>query len=130
MVNTVIMNKQIDGASTETKVGTSKTVAWDLRLYVAGETTKSIAAISNLKRLCEEHLPDIHRIEVIDLVKHPELARSEQIVALPTLVRKLPPPIRKLIGNLSSDERVLKGLEIALIEHDSQSVLDSIGVLL
>ncbi|HTR41562.1 MAG TPA: circadian clock KaiB family protein [Pseudomonadales bacterium] len=85
---------------------------WILRLYVAGETAKSMTAFANLKKICEEHLADRHSIEVIDLSKHPELAQSDQIVALPTLVRKLPEPIRRVIGDLSQQERVLIGMDL------------------
>ena len=85
---------------------------WDLRLYVAGQTPKSVAALANLKRFCEEHLAGKYKIEVVDLVENPKLARSDQILAIPTLVRRLPEPIRKIIGDLSSTERVLVGLEI------------------
>lgn len=85
---------------------------WDLRLYVAGQTPRSMAAIANLKRLCEEHLPGRHRIEVVDLMENPRLARTDQILAIPTLVRTLPNPIRKVIGDLSNSERVLVGLDI------------------
>ncbi len=85
---------------------------WALRLYVAGQTPKSLAAFANLKRLCEEHLAGKYHIEVIDLLEHPRLARGDQIVAIPTLVRKLPPPLRKIIGDLSNTERVLVGLNI------------------
>ena len=84
----------------------------DLRLYVAGQTPKSLAAISNLKKICTEHLSDRYRIEVIDLAKNPALARDHQILAIPTLVRKLPVPIRKIIGDLSDTARVLVGLDI------------------
>src|SRR5262245_18010864 len=84
----------------------------DLRLYVAGQTPKSVAAIANLQRLCEEHLAGQYRIEVVDLVSNPQLARSDQILAIPTLVRRLPVPIRKIIGDLSNSERVLVGLEL------------------
>ncbi len=87
-------------------------VEWDLRLYVAGPTPKSVAAFRNLERLCEEHLAGRYRIEVIDLMKCPQLARGDQILAVPTLVRKLPAPIRKIIGNLSDTERVLVGLDL------------------
>jgi len=86
--------------------------SWDLRLYVAGQTPKSIAAFNNLKRICEEHLQGRYQIEVIDLVKNPKLARDDQIVAIPTLVRKLPDPIRKIIGDLSDTERTLVGLQL------------------
>lgn len=85
---------------------------WDLRLYVAGQTPKSVAALANLKRFCEEHLAGQYRIEVVDLVANPRLARSDQILAIPTLVRRLPEPIRKIIGDLSNTERVLVGLDI------------------
>jgi circadian clock protein KaiB len=85
---------------------------WELRLYVAGKTTKSITAFANLKRICETHLAGKYAIEVIDLLEHPELARSDQIMAIPTLVRKLPEPIRKIIGDLSNTERVLVGLQL------------------
>ena len=85
---------------------------WDLRLYVAGQTAKSVAAFANLKRVCEEHLAGMYRIEVIDLLVNPQLARGDQIVAIPTLVRTLPPPIRKIIGDLSDTERVLVGLQL------------------
>jgi circadian clock protein KaiB len=85
---------------------------WELRLYVAGQTPKSLAAFSNLKRLCEEHLAGRYTIEVVDLMKHPQLAEGDQIVAIPTLVRKLPEPVRKIIGDLSSTERVLVGLQL------------------
>lgn len=85
---------------------------WDLRLYVAGQTPKSIAAFSNLKRVCEEHLAGKYKLEVIDLIKNPQLAQGDQILALPTLVRKLPEPVRKIIGDLSNTERVLVGLQL------------------
>ena len=85
---------------------------WNLRLYVAGTTPRSLAAFTNLKRLCEEHLKGVYDIEVIDLVKNPALARGDQILALPTLVRKLPEPVRKIIGDLSDTERVLVGLDL------------------
>jgi circadian clock protein KaiB len=85
---------------------------WELRLYVAGKTAKSVAALDNLKRLCEEHLPGKYTIEVVDLLVHPQLAKGDQIVAIPTLVRKLPPPIRKVIGDLSNTERALVGLQL------------------
>ena len=85
---------------------------WDLRLYVAGHTAKSVAAFANLKKVCEEHLAGKYRIEVVDLLVDPKLARGDQIVAIPTLVRKLPSPIRKIIGDLSNTERVLVGLQL------------------
>jgi circadian clock protein KaiB len=86
--------------------------AWELRLYVAGQTPKSLTAFANLRRLCEEHLAGQYTIEVVDLMKHPQLAEGDQIVAIPTLVRKLPEPVRKIIGDLSSSERVLVGLQL------------------
>src|SRR5689334_19476800 len=85
---------------------------WELRLYVAGQTSRSISALSNLKSLCNQHLAGRHTIEVIDLGARPELARQDQIVALPTLVRKLPQPIRKIIGDLSNMDRALVALEV------------------
>ena len=84
----------------------------ELRLYVAGQTPKSLTAFANLKRLCEEHLAGEFEIEVIDLLENPRLAKDDQIVAIPTLVRKLPPPIRKIIGDLSDTERTLVGLQL------------------
>jgi circadian clock protein KaiB len=85
---------------------------YDLRLYVAGQTARSLAALANLQRICDEHLEGRYRIEVIDLLEHPQLARGDQIIALPTLVRKLPEPIRKLVGDLSNTERALVGLDL------------------
>jgi circadian clock protein KaiB len=85
---------------------------WQLRLYVAGQTPKSLAAFSNLKRICETHLNGCYSIEVVDLIDQPELSRGDQILAIPTLVRKLPQPVRKIIGDLSDTERVLVGLDL------------------
>ena len=85
---------------------------WELRLYVAGHTARSLAAFANLKNICEEHLAGKYRIEVIDLLKNPQLAKGDQIVAVPTLVRRLPEPVRKIIGNLSDTEKVLVGLQL------------------
>lgn len=85
---------------------------WDLRLYVAGQTPKCIAAFANLKRLCDDHLEGKYRIEVVDLLENPQLAEGDQILAIPTLVRRLPRPIRKVIGDLSNTERVLVGLDL------------------
>ena len=85
---------------------------FDLRLYIAGQTAKSLAALANIKRICEEHLEGRYRIEVIDLLERPQLARGDQILALPTLVRRLPQQIRKLIGDLSDTERALVGLDL------------------
>lgn len=85
---------------------------WNLRLYVAGQTAKSVQAFANLKHICEEHLAGRYHIEVIDLLQNPQLAKGDQILAIPTLVRKLPEPVRKIIGNLSNTERVLVGLDL------------------
>lgn len=85
---------------------------WELRLYVAGKSPKSVTAFENLTRICEEHLPGKYKIEVVDLLEHPQLAQGDQIVAIPTLVRKLPQPIRKVIGDLSNIERTLVGLQL------------------
>jgi circadian clock protein KaiB len=86
---------------------------WRLRLYVAGQTPKSITALANLRRLCEERLAGRYHIEVIDLLSQPHLARRDEIVVIPTLVRKMPPPIRRIIGDLSNEERVLVGLDVS-----------------
>jgi circadian clock protein KaiB len=85
---------------------------WELRLYVAGQTAKSVTAFANLKRICEQHLPGQYTIEVVDLLESPQLAQGDQIVAIPTLVRKLPEPIRKIVGDLSNTERTLVGLQL------------------
>lgn len=90
----------------------TKTNQWELRLYVAGNTPKSAAALNNLKKYCEEHLKGQYQIEVIDLLVQPQLAEGDQILAIPTLVRKVPVPIRKIIGDLSNEEKVLVGLNI------------------
>lgn len=86
--------------------------SWDLKLYVAGQTPRAIAALQNLERICEEHLAGKYHIEVVDLLKNPQLARGDQILAVPTLVRKLPEPVRKIIGDLSNTEKVLVGLDL------------------
>lgn len=91
---------------------TGTVAAFELRLYVAGQTTKSVDAFTNLKRICETHLAGQYRIEVIDLLKTPQLAAGDQILAVPTLVRRLPEPIKKIIGDLSNEERVLVGLDV------------------
>lgn len=89
-----------------------KAAAFQLRLYVAGQTTKSLTAVANLQRICETHLAGQYCIEVVDLIKTPQLAAGDQILAIPTLVRRLPEPIRRIIGDLSNEERVLVGLDI------------------
>ncbi len=88
------------------------TERWQLRLYVAGQTPKSITAFANLKRICETHLAGKYRIEIVDLLDNPKLAAGDQILAIPTLVRRLPPPIKKIIGDLSNEVRVLVGLDL------------------
>jgi circadian clock protein KaiB len=93
------------------------TETWELRLYVAGRTPKSVLALKNLKKYCEEHLQGQYTIEVIDLLIHPQLAEGDQILAIPTLVRKFPEPIRKIIGDLSNEEKVLVGLNIRPVVH-------------
>ena len=90
----------------------AKEKKYELRLYVAGNTAKSVTALQNLKKYCEEHLKGQYKIEVIDLLVHPQLAEGDQIFAIPTLVRKVPEPIRKIIGDLSNEEKVLVGLDI------------------
>ena len=94
----------------------AKDQTWELRLYIAGQTPKSILALSNITNYCEEHLDGRYSIEVIDLLKNPQLAEGDQIFAIPTLVRKLPMPIRKIIGDLSNKEKVLVGLNIRPIK--------------
>jgi len=89
-----------------------KEMAYDLRLYVAGQTPRSLHAFANLKRICEQHLAGRYRIQIIDLLENPQLAKGDQIIAIPTLVRRLPPPVKKIIGNLSNTERALIGLDI------------------
>jgi circadian clock protein KaiB len=85
---------------------------WELRLYIAGQTPRSVTAFANLKKICEEHLQGRYNIEVVDLVKHPQLAAGDQILAIPTLVRKLPQPLRKIVGDLRDTERALVGLQL------------------
>ena len=94
------------------KKRSSRATKYVLCLYVAGETPKSLSALDNLERICRDHLDGSYSIKVIDLLKNPKLARDHQILALPTLVRRLPPPIRKIIGDLSNTERVLVGLDV------------------
>ena len=102
--------------TTKTPAPRRKPRVYKLRLYVAGQTPKSLRAFANLKVLCEAHLKGRYQIEVVDLLEHPRLARGDQIVAIPTLVRKLPPPLRKIIGDLSSTERVLVGLDVREVD--------------
>lgn len=93
-------------------MNTEQEEIYELRLYIAGKTAKSVAALANLKKYCETYLKDKYRIEVIDLLLHPQLAEGDQILAIPTLVKKVPEPIRKIIGDLSNEEKVLVGLNI------------------
>lgn len=103
----------------KTKRVEAPTWAWELRLYVAGPTPKSLTAFRNIERICEEHLAGRYRIEVIDLTKNPQLAQSDQILAVPTLVRKRPGPMRKIIGTLSDTARVLSSLDLLIEETDA-----------
>lgn len=106
--------KQNGSSSSSASAGVLK-----LKLYVAGQTPKSLAALSNLKKICDEHLKGKYHVEVIDLMKNPQLAQGDQILAIPTLVKKLPVPVRKIIGDLSNTDRVLIGLDITDIERMS-----------
>ena len=99
-------------AMAKTNKAVKKEYKWELRLYIAGNTPKSVTALANLKKYCEEHLKDQYTIEVIDLLVHPQLAEGDQILAIPTLVKKVPEPVRKIIGDLSNKEKVLVGLDI------------------
>jgi len=110
----MIKRARTDPETLETieRTGVADPDVWELRLYVAGRSGKSVAAFENLKKLCDEHLAGKYRIEVVDLLVHPQLAKGDQIVAIPTLVRKLPPPIRKVIGDLSNPEHTLVGLQL------------------
>ena len=107
------MKKPAKPVEEETPTGAKEEAeVWELRLYIAGQTPKSVAAFANLKKLCEEHLLGRYKIEVIDLMQHPQLAAGDQIVAIPTLVRKLPKPLRRIVGDLSNTERTLVGLQL------------------
>ena len=114
MVNTGRMKALADGNSATDE-------RWNLRLYVAGETPKCVQAFQNLKRICEEHLQGRYTIEVIDLLKNPTLASGDQIIAIPTLVRQLPPPVKKIIGDLANTERVIVGLNLTPIKSRPKS---------
>ncbi len=102
------------GAAPRTASRARRKELWDLKLYVAGQTPRSLAALANLKRICEENLAGQYRIEVIDLLENPQLGRGDQILAIPTLVRKLPESVKKIIGDLSNTERVLVGLDLRM----------------
>ena len=112
------MNRKTKKTTEDTKKSTARKKIpkvqkqWWLRLYVAGQTPRSLAAFQNLKKICDEHLKGEYEIEVIDLLKNPQLAKGDQIVAIPTLVRNLPEPVKKIIGDLSNSERVLVGLDL------------------
>ena len=103
----------------ESALDVQRAEVWRLRLYVAGQTPRSLAAFANLKRICETHLKGRYRIEVIDLVERPHLSKGDQILAIPTLVRKLPQPMRKIIGDLSDTENVLVGLDLNRTSADT-----------
>jgi circadian clock protein KaiB len=96
----------------ETIIVNTDAKKWNLRLYVAGQTPKSIVALTNLKRICDEYMTGQYKIEVIDLMENPQLAQRDQIVAIPTLVRELPSPLKRIIGDLSNTDRVLVGLDL------------------
>ena len=104
--------KHTAGKARRATTKTRSDESWTMRLYVAGQTTRSVAAIANLRKICDIHIPGRCTIEVIDLLRNPELARDDQIVAIPTLVRKLPEPVRRIIGDLSAVEKVLQTLEL------------------
>ena len=104
--------KAMSAAVAKKNSGSGRTPSIELKLYVAGQTPKSLAALSNLDKICKEHLQGRYKLQVIDLVKEPQLAKGDQIVAIPTLVRKLPVPIRKIIGDLSDLEKVVVGLNL------------------
>ena len=99
-------------AQTKVKPAKAKPEMYTLRLYIAGQTPRSVAALANLKKICEEHLAGRYKLQVVDLLENPQLARGDQILAIPTLVRKLPLPMRRIIGDLSNTERVLVGLDL------------------
>jgi circadian clock protein KaiB len=105
-------DKQPESSGSRTRTVKPPKERWLLRLYIAGNTPKSVTALANLRRYCELHLGDRYELEVIDLLVHPQLAAGDQILAIPTLVRKVPVPVRKIIGDLSNEEKVLVGLDI------------------
>lgn len=106
------MNVTASGAPAGENAAANPADKWELRLYTAGQTPKSVLAFNNLKRICEQYMPGRYHIEVVDLMQNPRLAKEDQIVAIPTLVRKLPEPLRKIIGDLSDTERTLVGLQL------------------
>ena len=120
MVNLSSINYQVFlSMETLQEISNQASEFWQLRLYVAGQTPKSIKAFANLKKICEEHLNGQYHIEVIDLLENPQLAKGDKIVAIPTLVRKLPPPLKQISGDLSNTEKVLVGLDL---RRESESI--------
>ncbi|MBA2623799.1 MAG: circadian clock protein KaiB [Betaproteobacteria bacterium] len=105
-------SKRAKGEIAKGEIADSHSELWDLRLYVAGQSPKSVRAFTNLKTFCEKHLSGRYRIEVVDLVKNPQLAAGDQILAIPTLVRKIPSPMRKIIGDMSNEDRTLVGFDL------------------
>ncbi len=110
--NGPVRSKRRPGKRAATRSGRADPSVWQLRLYIAGQTARAAAAIQNLERICQERLQGRYELEVVDLLRNPQLARGDQILAIPTLVRKLPPPMKKIIGDLSDEERVLVGLDL------------------
>jgi circadian clock protein KaiB len=102
----------VSGGVSSSASSSAKPLEWVLRLYIAGQTPKSLAAISNLRRICDEHLASQYDIEIVDLLKNPQLAEGDKIIAIPTLVRRLPEPMRRIIGDLSDTEKTLVGLQL------------------
>jgi circadian clock protein KaiB len=115
-MNMASPTRRVDRATGDRKTRRTKrsepSPQWELRLYVAGQTPKSLAAMNNLRRVLDEHVPGEYKVEIVDLLANPRLAKEDQIVAIPTLVRKLPNPVRKIIGDLSDTERTLVGLQL------------------
>ena len=106
------MTTAVKARPTPRSAHAKQALEWELRLYVAGQSPQSLAALANLRALCEAHVSGRYKIEIVDLIKTPQLSREDQIVAVPTVVRKLPPPMKKVIGNLSNTERALVGLQL------------------
>jgi circadian clock protein KaiB len=117
--------KPLSLAEIAEKEGPGNAEVWELRLYVAGQTPRSVAAFANLKKICETHLQGRYNIEVVDLVKHPQLVAGDQILAIPTLVRKLPEPLRKIVGDLRDTERALLGGTLEIQSQDTGTVVDA-----
>jgi circadian clock protein KaiB len=117
--------KPLSLAEIAEKEGPGNAEVWELRLYVAGQTPRSVAAFANLKKICETHLQGRYNIEVVDLVKHPQLVAGDQILAIPTLVRKLPEPLRKIVGDLRDTERALLGGTLEIQSQDTGTVVNA-----